>query len=104
MYIGSQGNQILRNVISGNDADGVLINGTVALASGNVVAGNFIGTDADGDTAVGNGTLSAWPAAGISIGGANARFNRIGTDGDGNGDAAETQRDLREHLCGRGNC
>ena len=44
-----------RNVISGNgpSADGVDIYGSGT--SGNVVAGNFIGTDAAGPTALGNG-------------------------------------------------
>jgi hypothetical protein len=41
-----------RNVISGNDTDGVAIAG--AAAQDNVVQGNFIGTDASGTLAVGN--------------------------------------------------
>ena len=39
------------NVISGNTSDGVMI----IVASGNQVAGNFIGTDASGVTDLGNG-------------------------------------------------
>ena len=41
-----------RNVISGNDADGISITGTAA--SGNVVQGNFIGTHATGTADLGN--------------------------------------------------
>ena len=38
-----------RNVISGNDTSGVLLN-----ASGNVIQGNYIGVGADGTSAIGN--------------------------------------------------
>jgi parallel beta-helix repeat protein len=55
-----------RNVISGNASHGVVIVGS--SASGNKVLGNYIGTDADGDHAVGN-------SGGIWIG---ARSNTIG--------------------------
>jgi len=41
------------NVISGNDDDGIFIFG--ARASGNVVQGNFIGTDVSGSFDLGNG-------------------------------------------------
>src|SRR5262249_21160903 len=46
-----------RNVISGNSADGILITGYdaqynfVVVATGNIVAGNFIGTDITGRAA-----------------------------------------------------
>ena len=50
-------------------------------SNSNVVAGNFIGTDASGSVALGNGTT------GLQIGGAS--FNRIGTNADGVSDAAE---------------
>ena len=43
----------LRNVISGNDSDGIAIVG--AAATGNVVQGNYIGTDATGTLDRGNG-------------------------------------------------
>jgi titin len=42
-----------RNVIAANEVDGVLIQGTGA--SGNKVQGNYIGTDFDGITNLGNG-------------------------------------------------
>ncbi|HEX5848337.1 MAG TPA: hypothetical protein VFY59_04010, partial [Rubrobacter sp.] len=42
-----------RNVISGNDANGVFISGT-SSATGNRVQGNFIGTDRNGTTGFGN--------------------------------------------------
>ncbi|MCA9122016.1 MAG: hypothetical protein H6822_12080 [Planctomycetaceae bacterium] len=41
-----------RNIISGNDADGVII--ALQQATGNVVKGNYIGTDKDGILPVGN--------------------------------------------------
>ena len=41
-----------RNIISGNTQYGVYISG--AAATGNVVQGNFIGTDVNGTTAIGN--------------------------------------------------
>jgi len=56
---GARGNGIgspraaARNVISGNDTNGVLIHGRGT--NGNAVLGNFIGTDAAGTGFVGNG-------------------------------------------------
>lgn len=97
-----------RNIISGNDSDGVII--ALPDATGNVVKGNFIGTDKDGLTAVPNsahgvrifhakanqigevvGTVSAGNVisgnrlAGVAIEGEDAegnilRANAIGTD------------------------
>ena len=46
------GSGLGRNIISGNQGEGVRIDGT--LATGNVVQGNYIGTDASGSAAVGN--------------------------------------------------
>ena len=43
-----------RNVISGNGGDGILIDG-LSGADGNTVRGNYIGTNASGTAAVGNG-------------------------------------------------
>jgi len=54
---GAQGNTIgggtsgERNIISGNDEDGVYLSGT----SSNSIQGNYIGTDAQGVTDIGNG-------------------------------------------------
>ena len=59
IYAGAQGNLVggtatsARNVISGNNAYGVIIQGQEA--SGNLFQGNFIGTQADGTAALGNG-------------------------------------------------
>lgn len=43
-----------RNVISGNNGDGVEIEGSDTGATGNQVQGNFIGTQADGTSPLGN--------------------------------------------------
>ncbi len=59
-----------RNVISGNNYDGVVITGVSFSATGNVVQGNFIGTDVTGTTALGNGSI------GVEID--NASNNTIG--------------------------
>jgi parallel beta-helix repeat protein len=47
----------LGNLISGNGGNGVLIN---ALSHGNVLNGNFIGTTASGDSALGNAGNGVW--------------------------------------------
>jgi Right handed beta helix region len=47
----------LGNLISGNGGNGVLIN---AASRGNVLNGNFIGTTADGDSALGNAGNGVW--------------------------------------------
>ena len=60
-----------RNIISGNQFDGVLI--TNAGATGNVVLGNYIGTDVTGKHALGNGAngVSSYQSGGgNTIGGA----------------------------------
>ncbi len=61
-----------RNVISGNASTGVLIDGNGTAF--NVVAGNYIGTNADGTADLGNG------GHGIVLQAAT-KDNRIGTDG-----------------------
>ena len=75
---GSQ-NALQRNVISGNANDGVEISGTGT--TGNVVAGDYIGTDPTGTQAVPN-------YVGVEIDG-GASGNLIGTNGDGVDDALE---------------
>ena len=62
-----------RNVISGNTQYGVLIEG--ASAFGNLVQGNFVGTDQAGAAPVGNGL------GGLLLRGGTV-FNRIGAFGD----------------------
>jgi hypothetical protein len=68
-----------RNVISGNQDDGVYITGLGT--DRNVVAGNFIGTDVTGTRPLGN-------LFGIEITD-RAHDNRVGTNGDGVADASE---------------
>jgi titin len=104
------------NVISANGGDGVVI--SAINATGNLVAGNFIGTDKTGTAALGNsgdGVRLAGGAAGNTVGGTgphagnvisgnsygvglsdsgtsgNAVFgNRIGTDGRGSANLGNT--------------
>ncbi len=87
---GSSGNIIGTNSDGSNDADeGNLISGNTQRGIGieggatysNIVAGNKIGTDISGSSALGN-------AVGIEISN-DAYLNQIGTDGDGNSDIAE---------------
>ena len=75
-----------RNVISGNLAWGVYIFGLGT--DHNVVAGNYIGTDITGTAALGNGFGADWDVGGIVIW-HGAKFNVLGTDGDGIADEAE---------------
>ncbi|MBX3055818.1 MAG: carboxypeptidase regulatory-like domain-containing protein [Anaerolineae bacterium] len=71
------------NLISGNSDFGVMLQQTGAL--NNVVAGNRIGTDITGLSAIPNG-YSGSPRAGIVLGGYG---NRIGTNSDGVSDDLE---------------
>ena len=73
-----------RNVISGNNANGVLFTG--ALAAGNVLQANYIGTDVTGAVALRNGTLFAHADVRIDGG---ASQNLIGTNADGLSDEFE---------------
>ena len=85
--VGTNGDSVAdqseRNVISGNNGDGVAIVGPGAVS--NIIAGNYIGTDVNGSKAIPNGT--SW-GRGISIE-QGAKLNVIGTDGNGIGDVAE---------------
>ncbi len=63
------------NVISGNSGDGILIEDGSTGSFQNLIAGNRIGTVADGTAAAGNGR------AGVAIAGANASGNSIGGSG-----------------------
>jgi CSLREA domain-containing protein len=66
-----------RNVISGNVNNGVEVSG-----SGNLVQGNFIGTDVNGTTALGNGGNSQFTSDGVFLSGAS---NTIGGTAAGAG-------------------
>jgi hypothetical protein len=61
-----------RNVISGNNSDGIYITGSGG--TGNLVQGNFIGTDVNGTAAIGNGQGTA--GTGVHI--TNASNNTVG--------------------------
>ena len=66
-----------RNLLSGNTGRGVLIDGLGT--SGNLVLGNFIGTDATGTLTLGNGASGVRVedfASGNTIGGLNSTFMR----------------------------
>jgi hypothetical protein len=67
-----------RNVISGNSQNGIFIHGFSTYY--NMVAGNYIGTNADGTASVANARR------GVQVG---SGFNIIGTNADGIGDATE---------------
>ena len=77
------------NLISGNMGDGVEITGTGT--TGNVVAGNYIGTDVTGTIAIAN-------HAGVEID-SGATGNLIGTNGAGVSDALERQHHQRQPDC-----
>ncbi len=77
-----------RNVISGNTSNGILISGVGASA--NQIQGNFIGTNAAGTTALGNGGYGVFVlggASGNTIGGAGPGAGNVisgnGVDGVG---------------------
>ncbi|HZB46314.1 MAG TPA: FG-GAP-like repeat-containing protein, partial [Pyrinomonadaceae bacterium] len=103
-----------RNVISGNDDDGIVI----SSATGNLVAGNYVGTNAAGTAALGNlfgvfitannNTVGGTSAAarnvisgnaqvGVSIAGSGNRVagNHIGTDAAGTADVGNGSAGLR---------
>ena len=81
-YIGTNGDGVNDanegNLISGNLSDGVKIQ----AANNNVVAGNFIGVDATGTAALGNGRYGVFILQGST-------GNRIGTNADGQSDTLE---------------
>ncbi len=80
--IGTDGNgvsdDIERNVISGNGQDGL----TIKSSTNTIVAGNIVGLNVTGDTAVPN----TW--AGVAIWGGSTN-TRVGTNGNGASDALE---------------
>lgn len=76
----STDNTILDNVISGNTSSGIELFSQVGVpAAGNVIQGNFIGTDASGAADLGNGD------SGISFGGLIIGDNLVGGTGAGEG-------------------
>lgn len=83
------GTSALRNVISGNDSDGIqfgmdandTVGGTVKIQ------GNYIGVGANGTTSLGNTGSGILTKGGLTGGASNSLL--IGTDGDGTTDTAE---------------
>jgi parallel beta helix pectate lyase-like protein len=70
------------NVISGNNANGILME---LDSSDNVIHGNFIGTNAAGTAAIGNGTVNGFGdlvGAGVQV---NGQANHIGGSNAGEG-------------------
>lgn len=67
------------NVISANRDAGIMITGDGGTASENVVAGNYVGTDASGSVAMGNGMDGIWiqRAANNRIGGPDVRDRNV---------------------------
>jgi CSLREA domain-containing protein len=72
-----------QNVISGNDDNGVAVDGEGVTASGNVISNNHIGTDADAAEDLGNSDngVHVFFAPGVVVGG-------IGANGAGQDDGA----------------
>ncbi|HEU0010185.1 MAG TPA: HYR domain-containing protein [Verrucomicrobiae bacterium] len=82
-----------RNVISGNSQNGVRVDSGLGRADGNVVQGNFIGTDASGLTALGNlldGISLSGSATNTTIGGLRAGAGNVIAANGGNGVAIAT--------------
>lgn len=75
-----------RNIISGNDQHGVFIQ--KATASGNTIQGNYIGTNADGNSAIGNrlGGIYVTEGSNNLIGGTSSGAGNL-ISGNGNGTA-----------------
>jgi CSLREA domain-containing protein len=80
-----------RNVISGNGGDGIEIlglSGNGQGATGNVVQGNYIGTDATGNSAVpnrGEHAVRVYAASGNTIGGTAPGAGNVISGNSGNG-------------------
>jgi hypothetical protein len=89
--VGAEGN-VGDNVVSGNGGAGISLSG--AGATGNVVVGNFVGTDASGAVALPNGT-------GITLS-AGAANNTIGTAAIGGGNLVSGNRGHGVSIDGAG--
>jgi titin len=109
IQIGPQGNVIggsstaERNVISGNDDDGIYISD----ASSNVVEGNYIGTDAQGVSGIGNGYrgVRIWNGASDNTIGPNNRiayntFSGVGVETATTVGNVITQNSIHSNLMG----
>ena len=83
-----------RNIISGNTKQGVLI--TNVPADGNVIAGNYIGLNPEGNAALKNGSGSS----GYGVYVQNAPNTLIGTDGDGVADSSQQNVISGNHVGG----
>jgi titin len=81
------------NVISGNHTDGVL----VQFVGGNLIEGNFIGTDVSGSAALGNSRN------GVTVSGVGASGNSIGGPADGAGNVISANGGNGLELDARGN-
>jgi hypothetical protein len=74
-----------RNVISGNNANGVFISGT-SSATSNQVEGNFIGTDVNGTTGIGNAEVGVRvETPGNFVGGTATGAGNVISDNGGTG-------------------
>jgi parallel beta-helix repeat protein len=76
----SSNNLIADNVVSGNDQGVVMfIQGTPAAASGNIIRGNKVGTNADGTAAIANrqGVVVVLGASNNTIGGVTAADRNV---------------------------
>src|SRR5262249_8095450 len=73
-----------RNIISGNNSSGIFITGVPA--TGNLVQGNYIGTDVTGTNDLGNGVgVTITNAPNNTVGGTAAGARNIISGNDGNG-------------------
>ncbi|MEZ6153626.1 MAG: hypothetical protein R3C09_26295 [Pirellulaceae bacterium] len=88
IFVQSNGNRIVNNVISGNHANGVWIYGTNgSTGQNNVLSGNKIGTNKSGNMAVpnvGNGVRVAEGARGNLVGGNLDGTGQVIVTGPGN--------------------
>jgi uncharacterized repeat protein (TIGR01451 family) len=94
-----------RNIISGNNPDGVQIAG--AGSSNNLIQGNFIGTDVTGTVDLGNarqGVLISGAAANNTVGGTSTAARNVisGNDNDGVqiGDAGSSNNRIQGNFIG----
>ena len=82
-----------RNLISGNTTYGVHVDGSGA--TGNLIAGNYIGTDAGGTAAIGNGNNGVYlNAASNTVGGTTAESRNVISGNAGRGVEADQPNNL----------